>query len=95
MGTVVVLDRSLSMPMHDYWVPAKRSIVTLVQSLQGPTSSDHLNGIVVIGERARWVEPAELESLEWDYSYGSNLASALDLATAGFEGKPAPCYSQI
>ena len=42
----------------------------------------------MFGERARWVGPAELESLEWDYSYGSNLAGALDLALARLEDEP-------
>jgi uncharacterized protein with von Willebrand factor type A (vWA) domain len=88
MWTVVALDVSLSMPMHDYWVAAHQDAVALVKKLQDPESSDQLRAVIAFSELARSIEIADLASLSWDYMYGSNIAAALHLALAELDGEP-------
>ncbi len=88
MWTVVALDVSLSMPMHDYWEAAHQDAVALVEKLQDPESSDQLRAVIAFSELARSIEIADLASLEFDYMYGSNIAAALHLALAELDGEP-------
>jgi len=88
MWTVVALDVSLSMPMHDYWMAAHQDAVALVEKLQDPEGPDHLRAVIAFSEVARTIEIADLASLTWDYMYGSNIAAALHLALAELDGEP-------
>jgi uncharacterized protein with von Willebrand factor type A (vWA) domain len=77
---VVVLDQSLSMPMTGLWYPARSAAHNLVDQLRAPNSPDHLEAVVGFGETARVADADRMAELQWDYTYGSNLAGALNLA---------------
>jgi len=78
-ATVLLLDLSLSMPMRDSFLPAKKVALALHTLIAARYPQDFL-GIVGFSELAREISPAELPSVSWDYVYGTNLHHALLLA---------------
>jgi len=86
-AVVVILDRSLSMPMTDFFDPARGRAIELINDLAGPGCPDHLQALIPFGARASVTDPADLPDLEFDYEYGSNLDEALRLAVAGLAGE--------
>ncbi len=78
-ATVLLVDLSMSMPMRDNFVPAKRMAMALQTLISSRFPRDYL-GIVGFSEVAREIRAEELPTAMWDYVYGTNLQHALALA---------------
>jgi uncharacterized protein with von Willebrand factor type A (vWA) domain len=78
-ATVLLLDLSLSMPMRDNFVPAKKMAMALHSLITSRFPRDYL-GLVGFSEVAREIEPEDLPTVSWDYVYGTNLQHGLILA---------------
>jgi uncharacterized protein with von Willebrand factor type A (vWA) domain len=78
-ATVLLLDLSLSMPMRDNFVPAKKMAMALHTLISSRFPRDYL-GLVGFSEVAREIDPADLPTVSWDYVYGTNLQHGLILA---------------
>ncbi len=78
-STVLMLDLSLSMPMRDNFVPAKKVALALEALISGQYPQDYL-GIVTFSEVAREVPASDLAELSWDYVYGTNMQHGLQIA---------------
>src|SRR5580692_4889322 len=78
-ATVLLVDLSMSMPMRDNFVPAKRMAMALQTLISSKFPRDYL-GIVGFSEIAREIRPDEVPTAMWDYVYGTNLQHALALA---------------
>ena len=78
-ATVLLLDLSLSMPMRDNFVPAKKMAMALHTLISTRFPRDYL-GLVGFSEVARVIEPEDLPTVSWDYVYGTNLQHGLILA---------------
>ena len=78
-ATVLCIDLSMSMPMRDNFVPAKRMAMALQTLISSKFPRDYL-GIVGFSEVAREIRPDEIPTAMWDYVYGTNLQHALALA---------------
>ena len=76
---MLCIDLSMSMPMRDNFVPAKKMAMALQTLISTRFPRDYL-GLVVFSEVAREVEPEDLPTVMWDYIYGTNLQHALILA---------------
>jgi uncharacterized protein with von Willebrand factor type A (vWA) domain len=77
-ATVLLVDLSMSMPMRDNFVPAKKMAMALQTLISSKFPRDYL-GIVGFSEVAREIRPDELPTAMWDYVYGTNLQHALAL----------------
>ncbi|MGH9043235.1 MAG: VWA domain-containing protein [Acidimicrobiales bacterium] len=77
-ATVLLVDLSMSMPMRDNFVPAKKMAMALQTLISTRFPRDFL-GIVGFSEVAREIKPEELPTAMWDYVYGTNLQHALAL----------------
>ena len=78
-ATVLCIDLSMSMPMRDNFVPAKKMAMALQTVISSRFPRDYL-GLVVFSEVAREVKPSDLPTVMWDYIYGTNLQHALALS---------------
>jgi len=78
-ATVLAVDLSMSMPMRDNFVPAKKMAMALQTLISTRFPRDYL-GIVGFSEVAREIKPEDLPTAMWDYVYGTNLQHALALA---------------
>ncbi len=78
-ATVLAVDLSMSMPMRDNFVPAKKMAMALHALISSRFPRDYL-GIVGFSEVAHEIRPDELPTAMWDYVYGTNLQHALLLA---------------
>ena len=78
-ATVLAIDLSMSMPMRDNFVPAKRMAMALQTLISSKFPRDYL-GIVGFSEVAREIRPDEVPTAMWDYVYGTNLQHALALS---------------
>lgn len=78
-ATVLLLDLSLSMPMRDNFVPAKKMALALHTLITSRFPRDYL-GLVGFSEVARVIEAEDLPTVSWDYVYGTNLQHGLILA---------------
>jgi len=78
-ATVLCIDLSMSMPMRDNFVPAKKMAMALQTLISSRFPRDYL-GLVVFSDVAREVSPTELPTVMWDYIYGTNLQHALALS---------------
>jgi len=78
-ATVLAIDLSMSMPMRDNFVPAKKMAIALATLIKTRFPRDYL-GVVVFSEVAREVKVEELPTVMWDYIYGTNLQHALALS---------------
>jgi uncharacterized protein with von Willebrand factor type A (vWA) domain len=87
-AVALILDRSLSMPMNDFFYPARARAIELVDDLSQPGCPDHLQALIAFGAKAGVTDPADLPDLEFDYEYGSNLDAALRLVVASLNGTP-------
>jgi len=85
-ATVLALDLSLSMPMRDNFLPAKKVALALHTLISSRYPHDYL-GVVTFSEVAREVSPKDLPSVSWDFVYGTNLAHALCLARRMLAGQ--------
>ena len=78
-STVLMLDLSLSMPMRDYFLPAKKVAMALHSLMSTQFPRDYL-GIVGFSEVARELEPRQLPEVSWDFVYGTNMQHGFMLA---------------
>jgi uncharacterized protein with von Willebrand factor type A (vWA) domain len=78
-ATVLLVDLSMSMPMRDNFVPAKKMAMALHTLISSRFPRDYL-GVVGFSEVAREIKPEDLPTAMWDYVYGTNLQHALLMA---------------
>lgn len=78
-STVLMLDLSLSMPMRDYFLPAKKVAMALHSLMSTQFPRDYL-GIVGFSEVARELTPKQLPEVSWDFVYGTNMQHGFMLA---------------
>lgn len=86
-STVLALDLSLSMPMADRFLPAKKLALALSTLLHSRFPHDYL-GLLGFSEVARPMTVSELPQVSWDYVYGTNLAHALSVGRRMLAGRP-------
>ena len=78
-ATALLVDLSLSMPMRDNFLAAKKVALAMQALISGQFPRDYL-AIIGFSERAREIRPEELPAVSWDYVYGTNMQHALLLA---------------
>ena len=78
-ATVLMLDVSLSMPMRDNFLPAKKVAMALHALITTQFPRDYF-GLVSFGRVAREVKPELLPEMRWDFEWGTNMQHALLLA---------------
>jgi uncharacterized protein with von Willebrand factor type A (vWA) domain len=78
-STVVMLDLSMSMPMRDNFLPAKKVAMALHSLISSQFPRDYL-GLVGFGELARVITPQQLPEVSWDFAYGTNMQHAMMLS---------------
>ena len=78
-STVLMLDLSMSMPMRDNFLPAKKVAIALHHLITSQFPRDYL-GVVGFGETARELKPEALPEASWDFAYGTNMHHAFTLA---------------
>lgn len=78
-STVLMLDLSLSMPMRDNFLAAKKVAVALHALISAKFPRDYL-GIVGFSEVAREIKPRDLPKASYDFVYGTNMQHAFALA---------------
>ena len=78
-STVLLLDLSLSMPMRDNFLAAKKVALALHALITSRYPRDYL-GIVGFSQVARPLKPEQLPEVSWDFVMGTNMQHALLLA---------------
>src|SRR4029079_4482747 len=78
-STVLMLDLSLSMPMRDNFLAAKKVAMALHSLISSQFPRDFL-GIVGFSEVARELKPEQLPEVSWDFVYGTNMQHAFVLS---------------
>lgn len=78
-ATVLLVDLSLSMPMRDNFLAAKKVAMALQALISGQFPRDFL-AVVGFSEVAREIRAADLPEVSWDFVYGTNMQHALMLA---------------
>ena len=78
-STVLMLDLSLSMPMRDNFLPAKKVTMALHALITSQFPRDYM-GIVGFSEVARILTAGQLPEVSWDFVYGTNMQHGFVLA---------------
>lgn len=78
-STVLMLDLSLSMPMRDNFLPAKKVAMALHSLISSQYPRDFL-GLVGFSEVARELTAEQLPEVSWDFVYGTNMQHGFVLA---------------
>src|SRR5918994_727050 len=78
-STVLLLDVSLSMPMRDNFLSAKKVAMALHALITTKFPRDYF-GLVSFGRVAREVKPELLPEMSWDFEWGTNMQHAFMLA---------------
>ncbi|MGI8493039.1 MAG: hypothetical protein ACR2KC_06230 [Acidimicrobiales bacterium] len=78
-STVLLIDLSLSMPMRDNFLAAKKVAMALHTLITVQYPRDYL-GLVGFGELARELRAEQLPEVSWDFTYGTNMQHALVIA---------------
>ncbi len=78
-STVLMLDLSLSMPMRDNFLPAKKVTMALHSLISSQYPRDYL-GIVGFAESAQELKPQQLPEVSWDFAYGTNMQHGFMIA---------------
>jgi len=78
-STVLMLDLSLSMPMRDNFLPAKKVAMALHALITSNYPRDFL-GLVTFAAVASKLKASELPEVSWDYDYGTNMQHGFMLA---------------
>jgi uncharacterized protein with von Willebrand factor type A (vWA) domain len=78
-STVLMLDLSLSMPMRDNFLAAKKVAMALHSLISTEFPRDFL-GIVGFSEVARQIKPQELPEVSWDFVYGTNMQHGFQIS---------------
>jgi uncharacterized protein with von Willebrand factor type A (vWA) domain len=71
-STVLMVDLSLSMPMRDNFLAAKKVAMALHSLIATQFPRDYL-GIVGFSEVARELKAEQLPEVSWDFVYGTNM----------------------
>ncbi len=80
-STVLMLDLSLSMPMRNNFLPAKKVAIALHSLITSQFPRDYM-GIVSFSEVAKELTAAQLPEVSWDFVYGTNMQHAFRLSRA-------------
>ena len=78
-STVLMIDLSLSMPMRENFLPAKKVAMALHSLISTQYPRDYL-GIVGFSESARELTAEELPEVSWDFVYGTNMQHGFMIA---------------
>jgi uncharacterized protein with von Willebrand factor type A (vWA) domain len=78
-STVLMLDLSLSMPMRDNFLPAKKVAMALHSLITSSFPRDYM-GIVGFSEVARELKAEQLPEVSWDFVYGTNMQHAFQIS---------------
>ena len=78
-STVLMLDLSMSMPMRDNFLPAKKVAMALHSLITSQFPRDFM-GIVGFSETAYELTAAQLPEVSWDFAYGTNMHHGFTLA---------------
>jgi uncharacterized protein with von Willebrand factor type A (vWA) domain len=78
-ATVLMLDVSLSMPMRDNFLAAKKVAMALHSLISSQYPRDFL-GMVTFSKVAREFRPEHLPEVSWDFDYGTNMQHGLLLS---------------
>ena len=78
-STVLMVDLSLSMPMRDNFLPAKKVAMALHALITSKFPRDYL-GIVGFSESARELKAEQLPEVSWDFVYGTNMQHGFSIA---------------
>jgi uncharacterized protein with von Willebrand factor type A (vWA) domain len=78
-STVLMLDLSMSMPMRDNFLPAKKVAMALHSLISSMFPRDYL-GIVGFSEVARELKAHDLPEVSWDFVYGTNMQHAFAIS---------------
>ncbi len=78
-STVLMLDLSLSMPMRDNFLPAKKVAMALHALISSQYPRDYL-GLITFAAVAHEIRAEDLPKVMWDYDYGTNMQHGLALA---------------
>jgi uncharacterized protein with von Willebrand factor type A (vWA) domain len=78
-STVLLLDVSLSMPMRDNFLAAKKVAMALHSLISSQYPRDFL-GVVTFSKVARELKPEHLPEVSWDFDYGTNMQHGMMLA---------------
>ena len=79
VSTVLMLDLSLSMPMRDNFLPAKKVAMALHSLISMQYPRDFM-GLVAFSEVARVLTPEQLPEVSWAFVYGTNMQHGFQLA---------------
>jgi uncharacterized protein with von Willebrand factor type A (vWA) domain len=79
VSTVLMLDLSLSMPMRDNFLPAKKVAMALHSLISMQFPGDYM-GIVGFSEVGRILTAEQLPEVSWDFVYGTNMQHGFQLA---------------
>ncbi len=78
-STVLMVDLSLSMPMRDNFLAAKKVAMAFHALISTRFPRDYL-GLVGFSEVAREIRPEDLPEVSWDFVYGTNMQHGLMLS---------------
>jgi uncharacterized protein with von Willebrand factor type A (vWA) domain len=78
-STVLMLDLSMSMPMRDNFLPAKKVAMALHALITSQFPRDFM-GIIGFSETAYALSAAQLPEVSWDFAYGTNMHHGFTLA---------------
>jgi uncharacterized protein with von Willebrand factor type A (vWA) domain len=78
-STVLMLDLSMSMPMRDNFLPAKKVTMALHSLIASQFPRDFL-GLIGFSSTAYEIRPDALPEVSWDYEYGTNMQHGFALA---------------
>ena len=85
-STVMMLDLSMSMPMRDNFLPAKRVAMALHHLISTQFPRDYL-GLVGFSETARTITADQIPEVSWDFVYGTNMHHGFTLARQMLAGQ--------
>ena len=86
-STVLMLDLSMSMPMRDNFLPAKKVAMALHSLITSQFPRDYM-GLVGFSETAYALTAAQLPEVSWDFAYGTNMHHGFTLARKMLAGQP-------
>ena len=86
-STVLMLDVSMSMPMRDRFLPAKKVAMALHTLISTKFARDYL-GMVTFAYTAAEIKPSDLPTVSWDFEYGTNMHHGLMLARKMLQNRP-------
>ncbi len=85
-ATVIMLDLSLSMPMKENFLPAKKVALALWSLITSKYPKDYV-GIVGFSETAFEIKYNELPGTTWNYGFGTNMAHGLAVSRKLLNGR--------